>query len=96
MFNMFPQQNFADMLKALAFRGARRGGKKTILNAVKRLENARIWDVALFAQAIDQVKPGAIWGDASGNLYVAGGASTLTQIVDVYLQLTGEVQREVV
>ncbi|MEO8608895.1 MAG: hypothetical protein ABI690_13470 [Chloroflexota bacterium] len=96
MFDMIPQQNFCDMLKSLAFQGARRGGKATILNAVKALENARQWQPSVFAQAIDQVQPGAIWIDTNECIHVEGGAATLVLIVDAYLEMTGQKIREVV
>lgn len=95
MFDLIPQQNFCDMLKSLAFQGAQRGSKTTIMNAVKALENARVWHPALFARAIDQVRPGAIWVDANERMHVEGGAATLAWIVDTYLEMTGQKIREV-
>lgn len=95
MFDLFPQQNFADMLKSTAFRGARRGGKNSIPDAIKRLEKAPIWDAPTFAQAIDQVCPGAIHVDQNDIVHVDGGAPTLVAIVDTYLELTHQTEREV-
>lgn len=96
MFDLFPQQNFCDLLKSTAFlRGARRGGKVSTLAAIKALENARVWQPVTFAQAIDQVRPGAIWVDAHDSVHIEGGAATLAAIVDTYLELTGEPVREV-
>ena len=96
MFDLFPQQNFCDLLKSTAFlNSARRGGKVTILRAIKSLENARVWQPPVFAQAIDQVQPGAIWVDNHGSVHIEGGAATLAAIVDTYLELTGEPVREV-
>lgn len=96
MFDLFPQQNFCDMLKSTAFmNSAYRGGKTTTLAAIKTLESARVWDASTFAQAIDQVQPGAIWIAPGGIVHVDGGPSTLTRIVDAYLELTGQPVREV-
>lgn len=96
MFNLFPQQNFCDLLKSTAYRGARRGGKVSTLQAVKKLEMARSWQPTAFAEAIDQVQPGAIWIDANDQVHVDGGAATLGHIVDRYLELTGQAAREVI
>lgn len=97
MFDLFPQQNFCDLLKSTAFlHGARRGGKVSTLAAIKSLENAHTWQSVVFAQAIDQVRPGAIWIDNHDTVHIEGGATTLVAIVDTYLELTGEPAREVI
>lgn len=98
VFDLFPQQNFCDMLKSTAFQfSAYRGGKNSVIKAIKALENARQWQPPVFAEAIDKVWPGAIWIDRDQVLHVAGGPSTLARIVDTYLVMVGEMPiREVV
>ncbi len=90
MFDLFPQQNFCDMLKSTAFRGSTPAQRAQTMAAIKRLENARVWDAPTFAQAIDQVRAGAIWADAQNTIHVEGRIATLERIVDTYLELTGE------
>ncbi len=97
MFDMIPQQNFCDMLKSTAFRYKNHALRDQTLAAVKRLESARRWQPIVFAQAIDQVQPGAIWVDTRNKMQIEGGPATLEQIVNIYLGLVDEpFMREVV
>lgn len=90
MFNMFPQQNFADMVKSIAWHDGKISTRKRVFAAVHRLECVSIWQSAAFAQAIDKVQSGAIWVDSTDRLHVEGGAATLERIVDAYYDLTGQ------
>lgn len=96
MFNLFPQQNLADMIKATAYRGTTPDERQRTLAAIKRLETARTWQPVQFGQAIDQVQPGAIWTDADNRVHIDGGVSTLERIVETYYELVGEPLREVI
>lgn len=95
MFDMFPQQNFCDLLKSTALHWFSDGQKDLTIASIKRLESARVWRAPVFAQAIDQVFPGAIWIDNHDRVRISGGPATLEKIVDVYLELTGQPIREV-
>lgn len=90
VFDMFPQQNFADMLKSIAWRDGKLATRLRVFAAVHRLECAPIWLSVAFAQAIDHVQTGAIWVDHTGCLHIEGGAATLERIVDTYYDLTGQ------
>lgn len=96
MFDLFPQQNFADWLKSTGYRGTSPQQREHTIASIKRLESARIWRPVVFAQAIDQVQPGAIWADDQGQMHITGSAETLERIVDTYLELTGQAVREVI
>jgi hypothetical protein len=96
MFNLYPQQNLADMLKATAYRGTTPDERQRTLTAIKRLETARTWQPVLFGQAIEGVRPGAIWTDADNRVHIDGGVSTLERIVEKYCELAGEPLREVI
>ena len=94
MFDLFPQQNFTDWLKWDALRQPTPALRDQALTAIRRLEKARVWQPVAFAQAIDQVQPGAIWSDAQFVMHIEGGAPTLAAIVDAYLALTGQPVQE--
>ncbi len=94
MFDMFPQQNTCDKIKSYAFTSSP-AHREAVLESIKRLENAPIWNPLMLAQAIDDVQPGCIqFGERRAT--IDGGAETLKAVVDRYFELTGQQETETV